>query len=85
MPDPVADPIIRVRDLVTRFGTHTVHDGLSLDVRRGEIIGIVGGSGTGKSVLLHAIVGLLVPAAGTIEVFGQSVRDTDDSRWGVMF
>ncbi|MBU2360471.1 MAG: ATP-binding cassette domain-containing protein, partial [Alphaproteobacteria bacterium] len=92
MPDPVADPIIRVRDLVTRFGTHTVHDGLSLDVRRGEIIGIVGGSGTGKSVLLHAIVGLLSPAAGTIEVFGQSVRNTDDDayrhlrrRWGVMF
>ncbi|MCF7698951.1 ABC transporter ATP-binding protein [Loktanella sp. M215] len=92
MPDRVADPIIRVRDLVTRFGTHTVHDGLSLDVRRGEIIGIVGGSGTGKSVLLHAIVGLLSPAAGTIEVFGQSVRNTDDDayrhlrrRWGVMF
>ncbi len=89
MPDT---PIIRVRGLVTRFGTQTVHDGLDLDVRRGEIIGIVGGSGTGKSVLLRAIVGLLVPAAGQIEVFGQSVRDTDDAttrqlrrRWGVMF
>ena len=92
MPDPVADPIIRVHDLVTRFGTHTVHDGLSLDVRRGEIIGIVGGSGTGKSVLLRAIVGLLQPQAGKIEVFGESVRDTGVDayrdlrrRWGVMF
>ena len=92
MANPVAAPIIRVRDLVTRFGTRTVHDGLSLDVRRGEIIGIVGGSGTGKSVLLHAIVGLLSPAAGSIEVFGPSVRNTDDAayrhlrrRWGVMF
>jgi len=86
------DPIIKVRGLVTRFGTHTVHDGLDLDVRRGEIIGVVGGSGTGKSVLLRAIVGLLEPQAGQIEVFGESVRATSDAqfralrrRWGVMF
>lgn len=86
------EDIIRVRGLVTRFGTHTVHDGLDLDVRRGEIIGVVGGSGTGKSVLLRAIVGLLKPDAGKIEVFGKSVRDTSDDdyrnmrrRWGVMF
>ncbi|WP_102107640.1 ABC transporter ATP-binding protein [Oceaniglobus roseus] len=85
-------PAIRVRGLVTRFGSHTVHDGLDLDVRRGEIIGVVGGSGTGKSVLLRAIVGLLKPAEGGIEVLGQSVRDTSDAdyrrlrrRWGVMF
>ena len=86
------DPIIRVRNLVTRFGTHTVHDGLDLDVRRGEIIGVVGGSGTGKSVLLRAIVGLLEPNEGQIEVFGESVRSTSEvqyralrRRWGVMF
>lgn len=86
------DPIISVRGLVTRFGKHTVHDGLDLDVRRGEIIGVVGGSGTGKSVLLRAIVGLLKPADGQIRVFGQSVRDTSEheyrelrKRWGVMF
>lgn len=86
------DPIIRVRDLVTRFGVNTVHDGLDLDVRRGEIIGVVGGSGTGKSVLLRAIVGLLKPDEGQIEVFGQSVRATSEveyralrRRWGVMF
>tara|TARA_R110002051_G_scaffold115284_4_gene188351 strand:- start:3170 stop:3958 length:789 start_codon:yes stop_codon:yes gene_type:complete len=88
----VDDPIIRVQGLVTRFGTHTVHDGLDLDVRRGEIIGVVGGSGTGKSVLLRAIVGLLKPVAGRIEVFGESVRDTPEEEyrrlrrhWGVMF
>jgi phospholipid/cholesterol/gamma-HCH transport system ATP-binding protein len=92
MMDAVNDPIISVRGLVTRFGTHTVHDGLDLDVKQGEIIGVVGGSGTGKSVLLRAIVGLLEPNAGQIEVFGQSVRSTSDAefralrrRWGVMF
>lgn len=85
-------PIISVRGLVTRFGKHTVHDGLDLDVKRGEIIGVVGGSGTGKSVLLRAIVGLLKPAAGQVTVFGENVRDTAPqdyrrlrSRWGVMF
>lgn len=92
MSDLTDDQIIRVRGLVTRFGTHTVHDGLDLDVRRGEIIGVVGGSGTGKSVLLRAIVGLLTPNAGDIEVFGESVQDTSEEnyrrlrrRWGVMF
>ncbi|MCO4846756.1 MAG: ABC transporter ATP-binding protein [Yoonia sp.] len=85
-------PIIRVRGLVTRFGKHTVHDGLDLDVQRGEIIGVVGGSGTGKSVLLHEVVGLLKPVAGDITVFGENVRDTGPEeyrslrrRWGVMF
>ncbi len=84
--------MVRVRGLVTRFGTHTVHEGLDLDVRRGEIIGVVGGSGTGKSVLLRAIVGLLRPDEGQIEVFGQNVVDTSQEdyrrlrrRWGVMF
>lgn len=92
MPDTPSDPIIRVRGLVKSFGTHTVHDGLDLDVRRGEIMGIVGGSGTGKSVLLRQIVGLLKPDAGKIEVFGENVRDTSGDayrqlrrRWGVMF
>ncbi len=87
-----AAPIISVRGLITRFGKNTVHDGLDLDVRRGEIIGVVGGSGTGKSVLLRAIVGLLKPAAGKITVFGEDVRNTSVAdyrrlrrRWGVMF
>ncbi len=87
-----AEPIIKVRGLTKGFGTHLVHDGLDLDVRRGEIIGIVGGSGTGKSVLLQQIVGLLRPDGGSIEVFGQSVAGTSHEdyrqlrrRWGVMF
>ena len=87
-----AEPIIKVRGLTKGFGSHLVHKGLDLDVRRGEIIGIVGGSGTGKSVLLQQIVGLLTPDSGSLEVFGQSVQGTPPEqykqlrrRWGVMF
>lgn len=83
---------IRVRGLVTRFGRQVVHDGLDLDVRRGEVLGVVGGSGTGKSVLLREIVGLIRPAAGTIEVFGKRTdglsraeRVRLQTRWGVLF
>ena len=86
------DIVIRVRGLVTRFGSQTVHDGLDLDVRRGEVIGIVGGSGTGKSVLLRSIIGLKRPEGGDIEVLGQDVLHADDpearaieQRWGVLF
>nr|MBP8804099.1 ATP-binding cassette domain-containing protein [Pseudoxanthomonas sp.] len=60
--DPTA--AISVRGLVNRFGSQTVHDGLDLDVRRGEILGVVGGSGTGKSVLMRTILGLRRPNAG---------------------
>ena len=87
-----AENIIRIRGLRSEFGTQVVHDGLDLDVRRGEILGVVGGSGTGKSVLLKAIVGLGKPSAGEIEVFGQSVLDMDpaalrkmECNWGVLF
>lgn len=83
---------IRVRGLKNVFGEHVVHENLDLDVRRGEIIGVVGGSGTGKSVLMRSIIGLQVPAEGEIEVLGQSITDArgdDDidirSRWGVLF
>ena len=86
------EPVIRVRGLVNRFGSETVHDGLDLDVYRGEVIGIVGGSGSGKSVLLRTIVGLNRPAAGHIEVFGEDMlalserqRRGLDARWGVLF
>lgn len=85
-------PIVRVRGLVTRFGSHTIHDKLDLDVRRGEILGIVGGSGTGKSVLLRTILGLKRPEGGTIEVFGDrldrlspAARRSIQRRWGVLF
>lgn len=64
------DAVIRVHGLVNRFGEQVVHDDLNLEVRRGEIIGIVGGSGTGKSVLMRSILGLRRPNAGEIEVLG---------------
>src|SRR5690348_15143443 len=86
------EPIISIRGLVNRFGKQVVHDGLDLDVRRGEVIGVVGGSGTGKSVLLRTIVGLNRPAAGDIEVLGQDMlhaseaeRRAVEQRWGVLF
>ena len=86
------EPIIEVRGLVNRFGSQVVHEGLDLDVYRGEVLGIVGGSGTGKSVLLRSIVGLNRPAAGSIRVFGVDVLSASDAereavsrRWGVLF
>jgi phospholipid/cholesterol/gamma-HCH transport system ATP-binding protein len=68
------DPVIRVRGLVNRFGAQVVHDGLDLEVRRGEIFGVVGGSGAGKTVLLQSILGLHQPDAGTIEMYGTNVE-----------
>ena len=95
MADNVADDVacaIRVRGLGTRFGTQVVHENLDLDVQRGEVLGIVGGSGTGKSVLLRSVVGLITPSAGTIEVLGHDIaraggaaRRELESRWGVLF
>ncbi|HTO82370.1 MAG TPA: ABC transporter ATP-binding protein [Methylomirabilota bacterium] len=86
------DPIISVRGLRTQFGAQVIHDGLDLDVRAGEVIGVVGGSGTGKSVLLRTIVGLNRQTAGTINVFGADTgRLNEDewrqleARWGVLF
>ena len=86
------DVVIGVRGLVTRFGAQVIHDGLDLDVHRGEILGVVGGSGTGKSVLLRTIVGLNRPAAGRIEVLGRDVAHLSErelmalqQRWGVLF
>jgi len=68
---------IRVRGLVNRFGSQTVHEDLDLDVRRGEILGVVGGSGTGKSVLMRSILGLRNPDEGQIEVLGRDARGGD--------
>ena len=64
---------VRVRGLVNRFGTQVVHDGLEMDVRRGEVFGIVGGSGSGKSVLLRSILGLQRPKAGSVEIDGRDL------------
>ncbi|MGL4691726.1 MAG: ABC transporter ATP-binding protein, partial [Stenotrophomonas maltophilia] len=69
--------LIRVRGLTNRFGAQVVHDGLDLDVRRGEILGVVGGSGTGKSVLMRSILGLRTPDDGQIEVLGVDARSSD--------
>ncbi|MFP4129790.1 MAG: ABC transporter ATP-binding protein [Halorhodospira sp.] len=65
---------MRVRDLVTRIGGTVIHDGLDLDVRRGEILGLVGGSGSGKSVLLRTLIGLRRPDAGQIDIHGQAAE-----------
>jgi len=87
--DPIA---IRVRGVCNRFGEQVIHDGVDLDVRNGEILGVVGGSGTGKSVLMRSIIGLKPPEDGEITIFGESMTSGDPAaqldlrrRWGVMF
>ena len=92
MPDHLGEPIISVRGLVNRFGAETVHDGVDLDVFRGEVLGVVGGSGSGKSVLLRTIIGLNRPVAGNVEVFGSDILAMSDNaqreieqHWGVLF
>jgi phospholipid/cholesterol/gamma-HCH transport system ATP-binding protein len=84
--------LIKVRDLVVAFGRHRVLDGLDLDVRQGEILGLVGGSGSGKSVLMRTIIGLLPKQEGRIEVFGvdldavgEAERRAVERRWGVLY
>lgn len=72
-----ADIAISVRGLANRFGEQTVHEGLDLDVRRGEILGVVGGSGSGKSVLMRSIIGLRRPDAGSVEVLGVDPHSDD--------
>ncbi|MET4896228.1 ABC transporter ATP-binding protein [Sphingomonadaceae bacterium jetA1] len=86
------DIVIKVRGLRNSFGEQVIHEGLDLDVRRGEILGVVGGSGTGKSVLMRTIIGLQTPDAGEITVFGEPTigRDATEAvdvrkRWGVLF
>ncbi|QOZ70733.1 ATP-binding cassette domain-containing protein [Bradyrhizobium arachidis] len=79
---------IRVRDLVVGFGRQTVLNQLSLDVRRGEILGLVGASGGGKSVLMRTIIGLIPRQAGTIEVMGQPIGGRTEgaaTTWGILF
>jgi phospholipid/cholesterol/gamma-HCH transport system ATP-binding protein len=93
MSDTTAPPaVIHIRGLLTRLGGRVLHDHLDLDVVRGEVMGVVGGSGSGKSVLLRSVIGLQRPAAGTIEVLGQNMADIDGDalirmqiRWGVLF
>jgi len=83
-------PPLRVTGLRTAFGKSVIHDGLDFEMRRGEILGIVGGSGTGKSVLLNTILGLKKPDGGRVEIFGYDIHDREHQlalkrRLGVMF
>ena len=87
-----SDPVIEVEGLISRFGDNLVHDGLDLVVERGEVFGLVGGSGSGKSVLLNTLIGLRRPQGGRVRVLGVDVPHAEaaqarelESRWGVLF
>jgi phospholipid/cholesterol/gamma-HCH transport system ATP-binding protein len=86
------EPVIEVKGLVSRFGERTVHEGLDLSVHQGEIFGLVGGSGAGKTVLLNTLIGLRPPEGGEVRVLGNDPYDLGDEerrvmegRWGVLF
>jgi phospholipid/cholesterol/gamma-HCH transport system ATP-binding protein len=86
------DAVIRVRGLRSAFDDHVVHENLDLTVRKGEVMGLVGGSGAGKSVLLNTLIGLRDPDGGSVRVLGVDVPNADDAardelekRWGVLF
>jgi phospholipid/cholesterol/gamma-HCH transport system ATP-binding protein len=86
------DPVVEVKGLVNRFGTQVVHEGLDMEVYRDEVFGIVGGSGTGKSVLLRTILGLQRPQAGVVRIDGQDITQMSaeqlrivKSHYGVSF
>jgi phospholipid/cholesterol/gamma-HCH transport system ATP-binding protein len=85
-------PPIEVRGLVSRFGDNVIHQDLDLVVNKGDVLGVVGGSGTGKSVLLNTIIGLKAPQGGSVKIFGQDIRyarrrqwTAINRRWGVLF
>ena len=86
------ETVIQVRGVVNAFGDQVIHDHLDLDVYRGEVLGVVGGSGAGKSVLLRTIIGLNQQRSGSIKVFGQEMSHLEgpalhavQARWGVLF
>ncbi len=92
MDETEPEVVISIRRLRNQFGSQVVHENLDLDIYRGEILGVVGGSGTGKSVLLRTIVGLNLLAAGSVTVLGDNIlnerhqpNDDAEARWGVMF
>lgn len=89
---PDEAPPIEIKGLISRFGDNVVHDGLDLTVQRGEVLGVVGGSGSGKSVLLNSIIGLKAPDGGSVKLFGHDMRTANrkrwssvEQRWGVLF
>ena len=86
----MSQTVIQIKHVTNRFGSTLIHDDISLDIKRGEIIGIVGGSGSGKTILLKSILGLHHSTSGTITVLGQERGSLNneagaDSRWGIMF
>jgi phospholipid/cholesterol/gamma-HCH transport system ATP-binding protein len=89
---PGEKPVICIRGLRNSFGEQIIHEDLDMDVKRGEILGVVGGSGTGKSVLMRSVIGLQTPDEGEIKVFGENMigREEDEAknirrRWGILF
>jgi phospholipid/cholesterol/gamma-HCH transport system ATP-binding protein len=88
----MSEPVIEVNDIVTRLSGALIHDGVSLNVARGEVVALIGGSGTGKSVLLKEVIGLIKPQSGNIRLFGEDVWAADEAqlmalrrRFGVLF
>ncbi len=86
------EPIVEARGVRTQFGERVIHDNLDFTACRGEIIGLVGGSGTGKSVLLNTLIGLRRPDAGAVRIFGEPLHDLEgenrnalERRFGVLF
>ena len=91
-PGSISEPVVRLRGLSTRIGGRILQRDIDLDLWPGEVLGVVGASGAGKSVLLKTIIGLLPAASGTIEIFGRNVATLDQgererlgARWGVLF
>jgi phospholipid/cholesterol/gamma-HCH transport system ATP-binding protein len=89
---PTREAVIEVRGLISQFGAQRVHDGVDLDLYRGEVLGVIGGSGAGKSVLLRSIVGLKQPDGGTVRLFGEDTTYLDEEarrpyerRFGLLF
>src|SRR6202040_2777750 len=85
-------PPIEVRDLTSAFGDNVIHEHLNLTVKRGDVLGVVGGSGAGKSVLLNTIIGLKRPEGGSVRIFGADIQHARrrqwtaiERRWGVLF
>ncbi len=90
--DDIEAPPIEIIGLRSQFGEHVIHEELNLTVERGEVLGVVGGSGSGKSVLMNTIIGLKQPDGGTVKLFGQDIDTATrknwtsiERRWGVLF
>ena len=85
-------PPIEVRGLLSEFGDQVIHEDLNLTIPRGQVVGVVGGSGSGKTVLLKTIIGLRAPDGGSVKIFGRDIRfarrrvwTAIERRWGVLF